>query len=116
MFGSTSAGEVTCSRVNKDGQFVYIKYHFLADHGQKQFSADEALQHGGQDPDYSKRDLWRAIEKGEPVSWTAHVQIMKPEEANPAKLGFDPFDVTKVWPKDQFPVCSGSQAISASAH
>ncbi|BCR89730.1 catalase [Aspergillus chevalieri] len=90
--------------VNKDGTFVYIKYHFLVDKGQKQFTADEALQFGGQDPDFSKRDLWQAIEKGEQVSWTAHVQIMKPEEADPRKLGFDPFDVTKVWPKKQFPL------------
>lgn len=32
------------------------------------------------------------------------MQIMKPEEADPRELGFDPFDVTKVWPKKQFPV------------
>ncbi|KAL3478176.1 catalase-like domain-containing protein [Aspergillus californicus] len=79
--------------VNTDGNFVYIKYHFLADHGQKQFTADEALRYGGEDADYSKRDLWQAIEKGEQISWTAYVQ-----------LGFDPFDVTKVWPKKQFPL------------
>lgn len=29
---------------------------------------------------------------------------MEPDQADPQKLGFDPFDVTKVWPKDQFPV------------
>lgn len=93
------------NRVNRDGNFVYIKYHFIADHGQKQFTADEVVHMSGEDPDYGKRDLWQAIEKGEKVSWTAHVQIMKPEEADAEKLGFDPFDVTKVWPKDKFPVC-----------
>jgi catalase len=84
------------SRVNKRGEFVYIKYHFIADRGQKQSTADEAIQMCGEDPDFSKRDLYQAIEKGEKISWTAHVQIMKPEEADPTKLGFDPFDVTKV--------------------
>jgi catalase len=83
---------------------VYIKYHFLADDGQKQFTADEAMRLSGEDPDYSKRGLWRAIERGEKVSWTAHVQVMDSEDADPEKLGFDPFDVTKVWPKTQFPV------------
>lgn len=83
---------------------MYIKYHFLADHGQKQFTAAEAIRMNGEDPDYSKRDLWAAIEKREEITWTAHVQIMQAEEADPAKLGFDPFDVTKVWPKSQFPV------------
>ena len=90
--------------VNKDGKFVYIKYHFLADGGQKQFSMPEAIKTCGEDPDFAKRELWDAIEKGERVSWTAHVQIMEPEVADPSKLGFDPFDVTKVWPRDQFPM------------
>jgi catalase len=90
--------------VNAEGKFVYIKYHFLADHGQKQFNADEALRYGGEDPDYSKRELWRTIENGKELTWTAYVQVMKPEDADPEKLGFDPFDVTKVWPKKQFPL------------
>ena len=59
---------------------------------------------GGEDPDYSKRELWEKMERGEEVEWTANVQIMKPEEADANVLGFDPFDVTKVWPRDQFPV------------
>jgi catalase len=90
--------------VNKDGKFVYIKYHFLADGGQKQFSMPEAILHCGEDPDFAKRDLWDAIEDGERISWTAHVQIMEPDEADPTKLDFDPFDVTKVWPRGQFPM------------
>ncbi|OOF94085.1 hypothetical protein ASPCADRAFT_516443 [Aspergillus carbonarius ITEM 5010] len=90
--------------VNVKGEFVYIKYHFIANHGQKQFNADEALKYGGEDPDWPKRDLWEAIDKGVEITWTAHVQIMKPQEADPQNLGFDPFDVTKVWPKDHFPL------------
>jgi len=90
--------------VNKDGKFVYIKYHFLAKHGQKQFTADEAIKMSGEDPDYSKRELWEKMENGEEVEWTANVQIMQPEEADANLLGFDPFDVTKVWPRAQFPM------------
>jgi catalase len=88
--------------VNKEGKFVYIKYHFIAKHGQKQFTDAEAMRVSGEDPDYSKRDLWRAIESGEEIEWTAKVQVMQPEDADPEKLGFDPFDVTKVWPRSQF--------------
>lgn len=58
----------------------------------------------GLDPDYSKRDLWDAIENGEEIEWTAKVQIMQPEEADAQKLGFDPFSACEVWPRDQFPV------------
>lgn len=90
--------------VNADGRFVYIKYHFLAKHGQKQFTDDEAVRMCGEDPDYSKRDLWKAIERGEPIEWTASVQVMQPDEADPDALGFDPFDVTKVWPRGRFPM------------
>jgi len=90
--------------VNAEGKFVYIKYHFIAKHGQKQFTQQEATQMCGEDPDYSKRDLWETIEKGEEIEWTAMVQVMEPEDADPEKLGFDPFDVTKVWPRKQFPM------------
>lgn len=92
--------------VNKEGKFVYIKYHFFAMHGQKQFTGPEAVSMSGEDPDYSKRQLWEAMENGEEIEWKANVQIMQPEEADPNKLGFDPFDVTKVWPRGQFPVSS----------
>jgi len=90
--------------VNKEGKFVYIKYHFIADHGQKQFTADEAVRLSGEDPDYSKRELWDAIEAGDHPSWTCKVQVMEPNQADPNRLGFDPFDVTKIWPRDQFPM------------
>ncbi|KAI1642399.1 heme-dependent catalase [Daldinia loculata] len=90
--------------INQQGQFVYIKYHFIAKHGQKQFTYNEAVRKMGEDPDYSKRDLWETIAHGEQVEWTAKVQIMRPEDADAEKLGFDPFDVTKVWPRDKFPM------------
>ncbi|KAH7035718.1 catalase-like domain-containing protein [Microdochium trichocladiopsis] len=90
--------------VNKNGEFVYIKYHFIAKHGQKTFTDEEAVAMCGRDPDYSKRDLWAAIEKGEEIEWMAKVQVMQPDQADPDVLGFDPFDVTKVWPRDQFPM------------
>ncbi|KAK0883501.1 hypothetical protein LTR87_002777 [Friedmanniomyces endolithicus] len=90
--------------VNKKGEFVYIKYHFLAKHGQKQLTEPEAIRISGENPDYSKMQLWDAIEAREEVEWTAKVQIMKPEEADAEKLGFDPFDVTKVWPRKEFPM------------
>ncbi|KAK1822932.1 hypothetical protein LTR12_002654 [Friedmanniomyces endolithicus] len=84
--------------------FFYIKYHFLAKHGQKQLTEPEAIRISGENPDYSKMQLWDAIDAGEEVEWTAKVQIMKPEEADAEKLGFDPFDVTKVWPRKEFPM------------
>lgn len=90
--------------INSEGKFVYIKYHFIAKQGQKQFTQPEAIRISGEDPDYSKRELWESIENGGEFEWTAKVQIMQPEDADPEKLGFDPFDVTKIWPRGQFPM------------
>ena len=90
---------------------MYIKYHFIAKHGQKQRTGEEAIRMSGIDPDYSKRELWDAIENGEEPEWIAKVQIMQPEEADFEKLGFDPFDVTKVWPRRQFPVSTDNALV-----
>ena len=88
-----------------------IKYHFIARHGQKVFTDAEAVQMCGEDLDYSKRDLWDAIENGEEIEWVAKVQVMQPNEADPDILGFDPFDVTKVWPRDRFPMKEFSRLV-----
>ncbi|KAJ5982638.1 hypothetical protein N7451_012738 [Penicillium sp. IBT 35674x] len=80
------------------------------------FTADEAMRRSSGDPsgeslDYSKRDFWRAIENGEEITWIAYVQIMQPREADPDNPGFDPFDVTKIWPKSQFPLHRFSKLV-----
>ncbi|KAK8040838.1 hypothetical protein PG994_013845 [Apiospora phragmitis] len=106
--GSKAKGDVYTSstffvlRIAAHADFIADHADFIAKHGQKQFTYDEAIRTMGEDPDYSKRDLWEAIERGEEPEWTTKVQIMEPEDADPEKLGFDPFDVTKVWPCDQF--------------
>jgi hypothetical protein len=42
-------------------------YYFLAYNGQKQFTASEAIRINGENPDYSKRNLWAVIEAEEQV-------------------------------------------------
>jgi len=54
------------------------------------------------DPDYSIRDLFNAIAKGDFPSWNVKVQIMTLEEAE--KYKYNPFDVTKVWSQKDFPL------------
>lgn len=56
----------------------------------------------GSDPDYSIRDLYNAIAKGEFPSWDLKIQIMTEEQAEKAK--FNPFDVTKVWSQKEYPL------------
>jgi catalase len=53
----------------------------------------------GTDTDYSKRQLYETIKNGGSYKWTMMVQVMTPQEA--AEVTFDPFDVTKVWPRGE---------------
>ena len=84
------------------GNYHWFKWHFKTNQGIKNFTAAEAEQMAGKNPDHDRADLFSAIESGNPPSWTAYVQIMTPDEA--AKYRFDPFDVTKVWFHGDFPL------------
>jgi len=95
-------GAHTFKWINEEGKATYIKYHFLSENGVKNFQWDEAVKMCGEDPDFAKRDLWDHIHKGGQAIWKAFVQIMTPEQA--ANYQFDPFDVTKVWDKENYPL------------
>ena len=46
--------------------------------------------------------LYEAIERGDFPKWTLYVQIMP--EADAEKVPYHPFDLTKVWPKKDYPL------------
>ena len=50
----------------------------------------------------NQRDLYYSIENGDFPRWTMFVQIMTEEEAT--QLPYNPFDLTKVWYKEDFPL------------
>ncbi|KAG7566859.1 hypothetical protein FFLO_01360 [Filobasidium floriforme] len=95
-------GAHTFRWVNAEGKSTFIKYHWLLNEPIKNFNMNEATITCGEDPDFAKRDLYETIEKGGSVSWTMKVQTMTPEEAT--QVDFDPFDITKIWPRGQFPM------------
>ena len=49
-----------------------------------------------------RRDLYEAIKRGENPEWVLKVQVMPFAEA--ADYRFNPFDLTKVWPKGDYPL------------
>lgn len=63
---------------------------------------EKAGQLASSDPDYSIRDLFNAIEKGDFPVWKMFIQVMTFEQAE--KWEFNPFDVTKVWPHGDYPL------------
>ncbi|MDR1038510.1 MAG: catalase [Deltaproteobacteria bacterium] len=87
---------------NSRNEVFWVKYHVTTNQGIKNLTRQEARKMSGDDPDHATRDLWEAIEAGECPSWTVNVQILTPEQV--AKLPFDPFDVTKVWPHADAPL------------
>ncbi len=86
---------------DEDGEYVWVKYHFKTAQGIKNLTRQEAAELVGSDPDHATRDLFESIEKGNYPAWNVEVQIMTPEEAE--NYRFDPFDITKVWPHDDYP-------------
>ncbi|VDM65090.1 unnamed protein product, partial [Strongylus vulgaris] len=87
--------------VNAEGQAVYCKFHFQTK-TVKNLMAEDARRLVGEDPDYSVRDLYNAIDRGEYPEWFLSIQVMTFEQAE--KWTMDPFDVTKVWPHNEFPL------------
>ncbi|WP_424211867.1 catalase [Streptomyces sp. BI20] len=86
---------------NEAGEVFWVKYHFKTDQGIKNLTQAEANQLAGEDPDSHQRDLRTSIERGDFPSWTVQVQIMPAADA--ANYRFNPFDLTKVWPHEDYP-------------
>jgi catalase len=95
-------GSHTFKLVNNKGDYVYCKFHYKTDQGIKNLSAEEAEKIAGSDPDYSIRDLYNNIAKGNFPSWTAYIQVMTEEQAS--KCSFNPFDLTKTWSQKEYPL------------
>ena len=95
-------GSHTYMWVNAQGERFWVKYHFRTDQGHDFLTGEEADRLAGQDVDYHTRDLFEAIKHGEYPSWTLFMQIMPFEDAKDYR--FNPFDLTKVWPKGDYPL------------
>ncbi|WP_181775144.1 catalase [Amycolatopsis pittospori] len=87
---------------NAGGEKFWVKYHFKTDQGIGYLPQADADRIAGEDSDYYIRDLFKNIEKGNHPSWTVYVQVMPYADA--ADYRFNPFDLTKVWPKGDYPL------------
>lgn len=95
-------GSHTFSFINAKNERYWVKFHFKTQQGIKNLTDQEAAELVGNDRESSQRDLYEAIEKGDFPRWTMYVQIMP--EADAAKVPYHPFDLTKVWPKGDYPL------------
>jgi catalase len=95
-------GSHTFSLWNADGERYWVKWHLKTQQGIRNMPADAAARVAGADPDFHRRDLFDAIERGEYPRWTLKVQIMPEKDAETYRI--HPFDLTKVWPYKDYPL------------
>jgi catalase len=99
-------GSHTYSFINDAGERFWCKFHFKTNQGIQNWTDDHATGVIGADRESHQRDLFGAIEKGDFPSWTLKVQVMTQAQADEwsARTGWNPFDLTKVWPHGDFPL------------
>jgi catalase len=95
-------GSHTYSFWNEAGERFWVKFHFRTQQGIENLSDAEAAALIGGDRESHQRDLYDAIERGDFPKWTMYVQIMPEAEAETYR--FHPFDLTKVWYKEDYPL------------
>lgn len=95
-------GVHTFRLINAEGKGIFVKFHWTPKQGLTQLVWDEAQKLGGKDPDFHRRDLYEAIEKGFYPEWELGIQMV--EEADEMKFDFDLLDPTKIIPEELVPV------------
>ncbi|HID93957.1 MAG TPA: catalase, partial [bacterium (Candidatus Stahlbacteria)] len=95
-------GSHTYSFINKDNERYWVKFHFKTNQGIETMTNAEAVEVVGKDRESSQRDLYESIEKGDFPSWSMEIQIMT--EAQAKTHADNPFDLTKVWKHDEYPM------------
>lgn len=95
-------GSHTFSFINAQGERHWVKFHLRTQQGVANLTDEEAEALIGKDRESHQRDLYESIEKGDFPRWTMFVQVMTEEQA--AALPYNPFDLTKVWFKEEFPL------------
>ncbi|MDO5041003.1 MAG: catalase [Peptoniphilus sp.] len=90
------------SLINAQNERVWVKFFFRSQQGIQNLTDQEAETVVAKDRESHQRDLYEAIEKGMYPKWTMYIQVMTEEQANQMKT--NPFDLTKMWHKKDFPL------------
>lgn len=95
-------GSHTYSMINTDNERVWVKFHMRSQQGIENLTDAEAAELVGHDRESHQRDLYDNIENGNFPKWKMYIQVMTEEEAE--NMPYNPFDLTKVWYKKDFPL------------
>lgn len=92
----------TFSLWNRQGERYYVKWHFKTMQGIQCLTDEQASRITAEDLDSHRRDLHAAIEKKDFPKWRVEIQIMNEKDADTYHI--HPFDLTKIWPHNDYPV------------
>ncbi len=95
-------GSHTFSMINDKNRRVWVKFHLVCQQGIKNLTDAEAEAVIAKDRESHQRDLLENIDSGKFPRWKMFIQVMTEEEAR--KMPYNPFDLTKVWYKKEFPL------------
>jgi len=89
--------------INKNGEWVYAQMHMKSKQGTAFITQEDSANYS---PDYAQKDLYDSIEKGDYPSWDVMFQTMTAKQAEDLweTQKINVFDLTHVWPHDQFPL------------
>jgi len=88
--------------VNAQGDMRFVKFHWRSQLGVQSTTWDEAVKIAGADPDYHRRDLYTAIDRGDFPVWELGLQVFDQKLAD--SLPYDVLDATKLIPEEVVPV------------
>lgn len=95
-------GSHTFAMFNAENTKTWVKFHWVCQQGIKTLTDEESEAIIAKDRESHQRDLFDNIEKKNFPKWKLFIQVMTEEEAE--KLPYNPFDITKVWYKKDFPL------------
>jgi catalase len=95
-------GSHTFSMINAANERVWVKFHFRTQQGIQNLTDEEAAAIIAKDRESHGRDLFNALEAGDFPRWTLFIQVMTEAQAKTHR--HNPFDLTKVWPKAEYPL------------
>lgn len=95
-------GSHTYSFLNVENERFWVKFHFKTQQGIKTLTDEQAEKLVGKDRESHQRDLLESIDNKDFPKWNMQIQVVPEKEA--ANFSFNPFDLTKVWPHDTYPL------------
>lgn len=95
-------GSHTFSMINASNERVWVKFHLVCQQGIRNLTDAEAAAVIANDRESHQRDLLEAIDRGDFPRWKMFIQVMTEEQAD--NMPYNPFDLTKVWYKKDFPL------------